>query len=377
MRHDYPGRLEVLLATEKIEKTLTFGGYLGRAVNYFLFVLVVLIIINLTSPEDSQSSSYDSLFSMLSVVALVPMTILAIIRAIQKQRWLKQRGAALDAYAKTYSLHYQPAAYEARGVLLEELGLRGQKCQNLIKGDDWRYFDYSYDIYRQIRSGEYKAEIVHYAVISFDLPRGLPHVFFDSIASRKRQFRFQIDANQRHRLEGNFDTYFDTYFPGQYSVDSLSFITPEVMQAMIEAQAYDIEINGSKLYLYGPLLPMPKQLESLYRLGSVIRQKLLNNIVTYRDERIAYDKGRQTVAPLGLQLNKNVQKFIPVIIIGLLLIGVSIVISVVSGRLAVDPLWFGVAIFFGGFIPYSAEMRRRKNIRVHHDLVTNELNKNV
>jgi hypothetical protein len=77
------------------------------------------------------------------------------------------------------------------------------------------------------------------------------------------------------------------------------------MKTIIAAQEYDIEIYQDKLYIYNELENMPQQLENMWRSGDRIRQKLLNNILSYRDERIDFADGRKTVSTLGLTLQRS------------------------------------------------------------------------
>jgi len=126
--------------------------------------------------------------------------------------------------------------------------------------------------------------------------------------------------SQRHNLEGNFNDYFDTYFNEEYRIDDLSFISPEVMQAIIEAGQYDVEIYKDKLYLYNELENMPQQLLDIEQKGNNIRQKLLNNIITYRDERVEYGDGRKTVSLLGLHLSRSMMRQRILQVLGLLML---------------------------------------------------------
>ncbi len=188
------------------------------------------------------------------------------------------------------------------GAVDEIHNVRDPKVSNLLIGPGWQYCDFSYTIYGHFKYGEYEQARVFYGVLAFDLPRKLPNIFFDSKKARRRQFRFHFARQQRHSLEGDFDKYFVTYFPEQYTVDSLSFISPEVMLALRAAHDYDIEIVSDKLFLYGPLYEPQAQLADMLAKGATIKQKLLNNIITYRDHRLPYEEGRQNVSKLGASL---------------------------------------------------------------------------
>lgn len=121
--------------------------------------------------------------------------------------------------------------------------------------EQWGFCDYEFTRFRRTRRGTYDAYTVFFAVGVFNLPRKLPNVVFDSRATGGREFKVLLDDDQKHSLESTFDTYFTTYFHQSYTIDSLSFITPDVMEMLIEAQNYDIEIYEDKLYLYNELEP--------------------------------------------------------------------------------------------------------------------------
>lgn len=184
-------------------------------------------------------------------------------------------------------------------------GSRDEKYQNHIQSPDWEYCDFSYNYYRQLKSGEYLAGTIYYGVIFAVLPRILPNIFFDSKKARGRQFRFVFKKSQMHSLEGDFDNYFATYFPIGYTIDSMSFIGPEVMQAMIVASDYDIEIINNKLYLYGPMSTDETDVLDMVEKLNIVKQSLLNDIAVYRDDRLPMEYGRRAVAIQGMALRKS------------------------------------------------------------------------
>lgn len=146
-----------------------------------------------------------------------------------------------------------------------------------------------------------KYQTVRYAIMAVKLPRKLPQVLFDSLKHQKRQFRLVFDQRQALRLEGSFEKHFTTYFPQQYQIDGLSFITPEVMEALVEADDYDFEIASDSLLMFGQLQDDPvAQITDMQQKILRVRDKLLHNILTYRDERLPYAEGRLNVARPGM-----------------------------------------------------------------------------
>jgi hypothetical protein len=224
---------------------------------------------------------------------------------------VNKRGEQLWQFAEKQGFEYSQEPHSMPAFVYSSIRLiakRDMHWSNYVNAPDreWAYCDYSYAIYQDLgRGGEYKAYDVYYSVMAAKLPRKLPNVFFDSYTARERQFRYQFARNQRHSLEGDFDKYFVTYFPPTYTIDSLSFITPDVMLALRAAHDYDIEIVEDYVFLYGPLGPVEEQFADMQSKLMAIKKELLDNITTYRDERLPAAVGREQVALLGASLARS------------------------------------------------------------------------
>ena len=196
------------------------------------------------------------------------------------------------------------------GSSLYRLAWRKRMYRNFITTDDWQYAEVGFKARGTSGLARMRKQEIWYATMSIKLPRKLPNVIFDSTEHQKKQFRIVFDNKQLISLEGNFNKYFATYFGFGYTIDDLSFITPEVMLALIEASKYDIEIIHNRLLLFGALSSDPAaQITDMAAKLSVINDKLLHNILTYRDERVPYDKGRLVVARSGMFLTYKPYSF--------------------------------------------------------------------
>lgn len=313
---------------KSIKQYRTFAGML---VNVLWLLVIIVVISGLISAKTSyvEGRLEDKLYFLPFILCVgVFLYELRIRLAI---KWRKHKIAL---YA---------GEHNARGALLgrgwpsqanfylssldDKPGIRNANFTNVIDGDDWHYADFSYDIFKKTKYGEYRAITVYYSVISTKLPRSLPRIFFDSFKARKRQFRLTFSGKQLHSFEGDFDKHFATYFPYNYHIDNLSFLTPEVLWALRAADDYDIEIVGDQLYLYGDLRDPATQIPEMAAKLTEIKQKLLHNIVTYRDERLPYEQGRQSVAGIGTVLWRNMTKDYVVAALGLVLLAVGILVS--------------------------------------------------
>lgn len=289
-----------------IEKRMNLAGYGFGGLWVFIFAAVLLVFI-----VPSQNSVAENIGSNLLVLMVVILLGLFALYRLRNQRF-KRRRQYIDELASQYGWHrhitevtkQQDISFNAASMThLSEDKL--SSSSNEIFTSDWAYCDYSYPIYHETKYGRYKAGEVLYAAMATRLPRKLPNVLFDSSKSRKRQFRFLFSKSQKHSLEGDFDKHFTTYFPEQYTVDSMSFISPDVMIALRDASDYDFEIQDDVLYMFGSMYDPREQISDMSAKLMKIKQELLDNVLTYRDERVAYADGRKTVHAQGLRLKRS------------------------------------------------------------------------
>lgn len=167
-----------------------------------------------------------------------------------------------------------------------------------------RLFLATFDFYKGARQSKFLEKHDYYLVLEVQLKRYLPHILFDSKLAKKRQFKSMYLQTQRISVQGPFDDVFDTYVPQTYHIDTLSFITPEVMEALLAARAYDIEIINDKLLLYAPLLDK-KEMKVFATKGRALAAHINDNIDTYRDDRLTGAERKTIVTPFARTLLKS------------------------------------------------------------------------
>lgn len=156
-----------------------------------------------------------------------------------------------------------------------------------------------------IRSGKSQREITT-GVVAVTLPRALPYVMLDG-RQNTHYLGSDLDRSQRLELEGDFNKYFVVYCPKDYERDVLYFLTPELMQAMIDMDdVFDIEIIGNTMYFYRyKEIPLNEtELKKVFLILEKIGGEVVENSSRYQDHRV--DKAVGTVAPEGLRLKKSV-----------------------------------------------------------------------
>lgn len=295
---------------KKIEHSYTISGDLSNALYAFIPLAVL-------------AGGYTSLEKSKFINQLVPIYIIAVSLSIiwaLYQRWLvfryiKKRvnrmkeAASLNHYnfyshfPEYQAIYHNPEI--ARTTISSLSSNESPDARNFLVAPIWTYYDFSYSTFRHSKYGDYKSADVFYGVMAAELPRPLPNVFFDSKHARHRQFRFVFKRRQIHHLEGEFDNYFVTYFPENYEVDSLSFITPDVMQALIDASEYDIEIVNNRLFMYGPIYDIDQQLYDMSTKILAIKNTLMSTVENYYDDRLPAQLSGKEIAPAGASLKRS------------------------------------------------------------------------
>lgn len=99
-----------------------------------------------------------------------------------------------------------------------------------------------FDYRHSVGGGKYK-RTYYYAIACLVLPKQYPHLYLDGKANGKFS---QYQDNQKVALEGDFNNYFTLYMPEGSAAGSLSVLSPDVMQTVIDqGKALDLEINGT------------------------------------------------------------------------------------------------------------------------------------
>jgi hypothetical protein len=90
------------------------------------------------------------------------------------------------------------------------------------------------------------------SIIEITLPKLFPQIVLDSNVNESaavRTFPTSFKPDQRHSLEGNFSKYFDLYAPNGLQANTLTVLSPNFMQTLIDkSQQFDVEFYGNKLF---------------------------------------------------------------------------------------------------------------------------------
>jgi hypothetical protein len=221
---------------------------------------------------------------------------------------VKNTPDKLALYTLNSQISYSAVSYELNNV---------DKLRLLGEGPSWKLYYAVFNFYQHSKYGDYLSKQAYYTVFEAQLIRNIPHLIFDSTSAKRRQFKNLYLQSQRLSLEGNFDDKFDTYSPQNYQIDTLSFITPEVMQAMLVLQQYDIELFDSKMLCYGPLLSA-SEFEAMKQACLTLAAELNDNLRNYRDDRLLGQDRKADVTPFARALLKSPMKYMPAFIMSLI-----------------------------------------------------------
>lgn len=171
-------------------------------------------------------------------------------------------------------------------------------------GDGWRFGDFRHTVEYDTSNLEIRGEYRYFSVIELEMGRELPAIVFVSKKLKSHAFGWILDDSQKASLEGDFDNYFDTYFPIHYHIDARSVISPEVMVALLELKDCDIEFYGTRIFVYC-VTPDHTMVAPMINKSLEVKRRLSDHIVYYRDELLGNAQDRYNVSPVGSSLRRS------------------------------------------------------------------------
>jgi hypothetical protein len=148
-----------------------------------------------------------------------------------------------------------------------------------------------------------------YGVVIVRTTKKYPHIYMDS---RSNGMQDQFEDWQKLSLEGDFDKYFNVYSEENMQNETLTFLTPDVMERLIDnAAQYDVEIYAGNIALISRTFSIYEKniLDEFFKTLDVLLPKL--NV----DTKIYAETG---FAPVSDGLKRRSR--IPRVIVGVLVI---------------------------------------------------------
>lgn len=203
---------------------------------------------------------------------------------------------------------------------------KGYNCYfaNLVRGDYQKLpFEFSNYYYT---TGSGRSRQTHdYGVLRITLTRKLPHIVLDNRSNNFLNISNlpTYKGRQKLQLEGDFNKYFDLYVPAGYERDALYFITPELMQQLIDYGAkFDIEIIDNYLYIYSEKpfkLQKEETIRGLFTLIHLLGGEVQENTQRYSDANIG-NRAANIIGTPGQRLKTRISWVAIVLVIIYLLV---------------------------------------------------------
>lgn len=154
----------------------------------------------------------------------------------------------------------------------------------------------------------------HWGYIRLPLKRNIPHILLDSkknnLFSGSSNLPVDFAKSLKLSLEGNFDNYFTLYAPEQYKTDALYIFTPDVMQAVIDADekhGYDMEAIDDHFYIYrhgGFNFNKEEEWNIIEYVMNIIHPQITKQAERYSDSNVG-NRSLNVVAEPGRRIEKK------------------------------------------------------------------------
>ena len=314
------------LGTDRIYRK-SFGPYM--VVVLVLVTVILLLAVFQFLGSSTITSGIDLLYLVVPLIGLI-LIGRGLARRIVIHRIIKSRRYLGNIDPKDQ----QPAASRVGVSVLYEEALASAstgrqsaaslKARMFAGGDGWWLYDATTIIYND--KGAPIAERC-YTVFEAKLRQIVPHLVFDGRAAKGQQFKSIYSNSQQLKgvLGAEFDRLFAAYSPAHHTIETLSFITPEVIEAMQAMGDYDLEFVDNSLLCYAPFLS-PARIDSFRQLCFNLYGKVNDNLRLYKPK-------AAEIKPFGQRLLKNYQGHL---VVGGLLIGLGCLMSVMSVFAAID-----------------------------------------
>ena len=320
---------------------------------FILFIVLVMdaLWLTLVFISDLEPASLFFLVGISQIMMLVILFVLikSLLFMTYVKGLIRKRSYLTASQLKSHSKISQSV------VFYELAGAKLQKIKVIKEGSFWQLYDVAFDVYGQGRANKEKVQRAYYTVFEAGFKRMTPHVVFDSVSAKKKQFRHLYLSSQKAALGAGFDRHFETYVPQHYNLDALSFITPEVMTKMIDIKDCDIEFLQGNMLCYAPFLN-EEQLEA-FLTGCLALHKTTNhNLSSYRD---SWLKKGEEVTEFGKQLLKNPRRILWTALFFVAVLIISILLNPEDALS--DPLnWFFVITIGSNIVFYVNMLRENK-----------------
>jgi hypothetical protein len=282
----------------------TTGAVVGMVVAVIALVFVLAVFVPVfVGLLSSIGGSGVSLFLFLPALGILAIVALVVVLGVRAFLGAGERAYRLNGFAAANGLTYLPRIDDPQlpGMIFQSGSAR--HSLDAVRGAHPRFVEFANYRYT---TGSGKNRTTHrwgYVAIKLDVP--LPHIVLDALGNNglfgMSNLPASFDADQRLRLEGDFDRYFRLSAPEGYERDALYLFTPDIMARFIDnAAALDVEIVDDWLFLYAKRDVATLDPATWAWLFSVVGALLdkLAQWSRWRDDRLADAVGASTGSPV-------------------------------------------------------------------------------
>ncbi len=348
--------LEKLFKNRKIYSRLVFMGLLSTTA-YALFAIAALEFFIFVFSIDIALGSFVRFILLLLVQIIVFVTMFFLIRSYLYVIYIKKLIGDRSYLGSLAITDLNTKIGQSSITLeLEEFN----QAQIIKKEGFWQLYDITFNVYWRAKYRRYKAREVYYTVFEAKFDYMSPHTVFDSITAKKKQFKHLYLESQKMQLGAGFDEHFETYAPKYYEIDTLSFITPEIMEKIVAIKDCDIEFIQGSMLCYAPLL-RKEQLALFSQKCLALREAVNNNLASYRD---SWQGRGASVTEFGKQLLENPKRLLwAAILFGS--VSAFIIFNAITNSLLVLfdlESWLVIFLFVFSLIAYITKTRHNKKM---------------
>ena len=332
-----------LLKSKAIYKYSPGLGVTLISITIFILIFLGMFIFAITS-KGAAFIYLSTLFGVMSVPLVISIKLILRSRRVKKllkrRRYLAAIGTDFVTYISRTVAHseFEGKDNEIYFSIIDDQVLIGQPVWPMSVSNEkaaYRIYDFKAEIYQRTRYGRSKVADKYYTILEIKLRKPVPHLVFDSKTANKQQFKSIYVSAQKLEAAANFDEYFTLYSPKHHSIETLSFITPEVIEAMIDLRDCDFEFIGDSLLCYAPLLD-EAELVGLRQRGLLLHAKVNDNLRRYT-------LTAEQIDEFGRQLLKNPWRTLP-ITIGFSLIASALWVSLIFFEFDFETLFYALGL---------------------------------
>lgn len=292
------------------------------------------------------ATSYTTILIYYLALSSIFVVIYGVSRMVNEHvfnKRLRHRTEALNNYAQKYNWSVDnstiPNVTENFGLVQRE----NARFLYSFGGKDWRYADYVHEKYllsdHHLVLGE-----EYYSILELDLDRDLPNIFFDAHKGYGKQYQAKFSKGQISTLDVNFDDSYTVYFPSTYHIDGRSIMSPEVLHAIQMVDFCDIEINNNKLYFYAPMVPA-ESVDEFIRLAMVVRDKLADHVVFYRDKRVKANASPTSISQYGTLRRRSKFPLLELLVLTAYIAGMTYSLAFATEQQLVEGVFYLVSAY--------------------------------